>query len=66
MDAAESHRQMIDRWFYPCSTEMHVGLAEMYVADPRFARNYDDVEPGLAKYVHDAIVASAARRSRTG
>jgi MerR family transcriptional regulator, thiopeptide resistance regulator len=27
MDAAEAHRLQIDRAFYPCSYEMHVGLA---------------------------------------
>src|SRR5690606_18679469 len=34
MDAAERARLLIDRWFYPCSREFHVGLAEMYVSDP--------------------------------
>jgi len=62
MDAAERHRLHIDRWFYPCAFEMHVGLAEMYVADERFTRHYDQRAPGLAIYVHDAIVANAARR----
>ncbi len=33
----------------------------MYVADPRFTKLYEDVAPGLAQYVHDAIVANAAR-----
>jgi len=61
MDIAEQHRLQIDRRFYPCSYEMHVGLGKMYVADPRFARNYDDLRPGLAQYVCDAIVANAAR-----
>ncbi len=57
--AAEQHRRHIDTWFYPCSHEMQVGLAEMYVADPRFAAHYDDRRPGLATYVHDAILANA-------
>lgn len=35
-----------------------LGLAEMYVADPRFARNYESVRPGLAAYFRDAIVAA--------
>jgi DNA-binding transcriptional MerR regulator len=61
MDAAERHRVQIDRWFYPCSHEVHVGLGEMYVADPRFTAHYDEVEPGLAAYVRDAIEANAAR-----
>jgi DNA-binding transcriptional MerR regulator len=61
MDAAERHRLLIDRWFYPCSQEMHVGLGEMYVADPRFAANYETVRPGLAAYVCAAIKANAVR-----
>jgi hypothetical protein len=38
---AERHRLHIDRWFYPCDPEMHVGLGHMYVADERFAANYE-------------------------
>jgi hypothetical protein len=30
----------------------------MYLADERFTRYYDDVEPGLAQYVHDIVVES--------
>ena len=61
MDAAEMHRAQIDRWFYPVSSEMHVGLAEMYLADPRFTETYEKIAPGLARYLHDAIKANAAR-----
>jgi MerR family transcriptional regulator, thiopeptide resistance regulator len=60
MDAAEAHRKQIGA-FYACSPDMHVGLAEMYINDPRFAANYEKVAPGLAQYVHDAILANAAR-----
>ncbi|MFD4295377.1 MerR family transcriptional regulator [Rhodococcus sp. NPDC058505] len=59
---AERHRAGIDR-FYDCSHEMQVCLAQMYVADERFRKHYDDVAPGLAQYVHDAIVANAARHA---
>ena len=62
MDGAEAHRQHISRWFYDCTYEIHAGLAEMYLADPRFAATYEDTAPGLARYVHDAIKANAARR----
>jgi len=64
MDAAERHRQHISRWFYPCSFEIHVGLGEMYVADPRFAANYEPLRTGLAAYIRDAIAANAQRSSR--
>ncbi|MGI8505480.1 MAG: MerR family transcriptional regulator [Solirubrobacteraceae bacterium] len=56
---AERHRQHISRWFYPVSTQMHRNLAEMYVADPRFAASYDKVAASLASYVHDAVLANA-------
>jgi MerR family transcriptional regulator, thiopeptide resistance regulator len=62
MDLAERHRQHISRWFYDCSYDIHVGLAGMYVSDPRFTANYDDVAPGLAQYMHDSILANAARQ----
>jgi DNA-binding transcriptional MerR regulator len=63
MDGAELHRLQIDRNFYACSYEMQVGLAEMYLTDPRFTATYEKIEPGLAQYLHDAIVANAARHS---
>ncbi|MDO8963990.1 MAG: MerR family transcriptional regulator [Coriobacteriia bacterium] len=61
MDAVDRHRLQIDHWFYPCSHEMHVGLAEMYIADPRFTATYEKIHEGMARYVHDAILANAAR-----
>ena len=61
MEGAEAHRKQIDDAFYPCSYEMHVGLAEMYLADPRFTATYEKIAPGLAQYLHDAIKANAAR-----
>lgn len=56
---AERHREHISRWFYPCSPQMHRGLAEMYVADERFTRTYESEAEGLAAYFHDAIIANA-------
>ncbi len=58
---AERHRRHISDRFYECAPEFHRCLAEMYVADDRFRANYDDVAPGLAHYVHDAIMANADR-----
>jgi hypothetical protein len=42
---------------------MQVGLAEMYLADPRFTATYEKIAPGLAQYLHDAIKANAARHA---
>ncbi len=65
-DLAEQHRLHIDRWYYPCSHQMHSGLGDMYVADPRFADYWNRIEPGLAEFVRDAIAANAARAARDG
>ncbi len=56
---AEAHRLHIDRWFYPCSHEIHVGLGEMYVIDPRFTKFWDDYQPGLAVFARAAFQANA-------
>jgi MerR family transcriptional regulator, thiopeptide resistance regulator len=61
MDAAEAHRANISRWFYDCDYAIHRGLADMYVADPRFSANYENRAAGLAAFVHDAIHANADR-----
>jgi len=62
MAVAEAHRQHIDRWWYPCSRTMHRGLADLYVADSRFANTFDRLAPGLSAYAHDAIHANAGGR----
>lgn len=62
MDAAERHRNHISRWFYECSFEIHVGLAEMNVSDPRFKERYDAIAPGLAEFIRAAVNANAERR----
>ncbi|MFT4126300.1 MAG: MerR family transcriptional regulator [Gordonia sp. (in: high G+C Gram-positive bacteria)] len=59
---AERHRAGIER-FYDCDHRMQVCLADMYVADPRFAAQYNDVAPGLADYVRDVIRANAGEKS---
>jgi MerR family transcriptional regulator, thiopeptide resistance regulator len=61
MDVAERARLHIDRWFYPCSAVMHATIAAAYVSDPRFAAYYDQRRPGLARFVHDAVIANRDR-----
>ena len=61
MALAEQHRVHIGKWFYDCTHEIHAGLADMYVADPRFRANYDDQAPGFADYLSAAIHANAER-----
>lgn len=57
---AEEARLHIDRWFYPCSPQMHASLAETYTSDERFGAHYDEQMDGLAEYVAQAIRANAA------
>ena len=62
MDLAEEHRRLISQWFYECTYEIHTGLADMYVADPRFTEYYERIRPGMAAYLHEAIHANAIHR----
>ncbi|MER6396856.1 MULTISPECIES: MerR family transcriptional regulator [unclassified Kitasatospora] len=63
MDLAEVHRQHICDNFYDCTFEIHRGIAGMYVADPRFTATYEELAPGLAQWLHDAMLANAAFRT---
>ncbi|MEH0824065.1 MULTISPECIES: MerR family transcriptional regulator [unclassified Micromonospora] len=63
MALAEEHRQSISRWFYDCSYEIHTGLADMYLADPRFTAYYEKIAPGMAAYLSEAIHANAITRA---
>ncbi len=61
MAVAERHRRSIDRWFYPCATDMHASLADMYEADERFAATIDAFGEGLTRWLSAAIRANARR-----
>ncbi len=54
------HRAGINA-FYDCTDEIYAGLAEMYVADPRFTAHYDEVQPGLAAFLRRAMLISLGR-----
>ena len=66
MDAAEAARLQIHTRFYDCSPAFHRDLGDMYVADPRFTKTYEDQATGLAQYVRDAIHANADRQDAVG
>jgi hypothetical protein len=62
MAVAERHRLSFDRWFYPCSHEMHAGLADMWEADTRYLVAMDKQGgDGFTKYLAAAVRANAAR-----
>ncbi|MFF0389469.1 MerR family transcriptional regulator [Kitasatospora sp. NPDC004615] len=65
MDAAERHRDHIGLNFYECAPQMHRCLGDMYVADPRFTATYEQLAPGLAGWLRDAIHANADRQERS-
>lgn len=66
MDAAEAARAHMSRWYFDVCPAMHRNLGDMYVADPRFAKTYEDLAPGLAEYLRDAIHANADRQEAAG
>ena len=55
--AADHCRQVISRWYFECTPEMHKQLATLYVTDERFRAFYETRREGLAQYFHDAIHA---------
>ncbi|MCQ4118485.1 MerR family transcriptional regulator [Rhodococcus tibetensis] len=60
MQAAENHRAHIARWFFECSHRQHRQVAALYISDPVAAAEWNEMAPGFAQYVHDAILANAA------
>ena len=62
MDIAERHRLFIDRWFYPCTHAMQLGLSSLYESDSRFAENIDKHGEGLTEFLVAAIRANAKRK----
>ncbi|MBZ5200708.1 MerR family transcriptional regulator [Planomicrobium chinense] len=53
---ADLHRQWLSFTWPTYSKEAHAGLAEMYVADERFAAYYNKVHPKAAEFLRDAIL----------
>jgi len=66
MALAEKHRGYLERWFYPCTYEMHRGLGDLYIDDVRFAKQlakFTTTGADLAGYLRDAIYANAERNA---
>lgn len=53
--AADLHRQWLCFYWDGYSKEAHAGVAQMYVDDERFTAYYDKEQPGMAKFLRDAI-----------
>ena len=52
------------RNFYEPNLEMYRGLANMYINDERFTSTHDKIAPGLAQFMHDAMIYYADSKSR--
>ena len=52
---AALHKQWLSFTWPNYSAQAHRGLIEMYVADERFRAYYDEICPGGAQFLHDAV-----------
>ena len=57
-EIAEAHRANVGQ-YYDCSYQMQRNLADMYVADERYRKNYEDRAEGLTQWIHDVVHANA-------
>jgi DNA-binding transcriptional MerR regulator len=57
LDAAAAWKEHLNRNYYDCTEEIFAGLAEMYIADPRFTKNIDKHAKGLAVFMSAAMKA---------
>ncbi len=53
--ACELHKQWLCLYWDDYTKEKHMGVAELYVADARFAAYYDAIMPGCAAFLRDAV-----------
>ncbi len=54
-EAIERFYRHINDRFYPCTPQMFSGLGEMYVQDPRFTAFYENIKPGMAEFMREAM-----------
>lgn len=54
LKAVQLHKKWLS-YFYDYSKEYHLGLADLYVEDERFSKNYDVIGKDGAKFFRDAI-----------
>lgn len=56
-EAASLHKEWIQFTWPTYSRQAHLGVVEMYVADPRFTAYYDNYGAGCAMFLRDAVKA---------
>jgi len=54
--ACELHKKWLCCFWDSYSREAHIGIAQMYVDDPRFTAYYDKIAPGCAVFLRDALL----------
>jgi len=54
--ACELHKQWLCYFWPTYSKEAHIGVAQMYVDDPRFTKHYEKIAPGCAVFLRDAVL----------
>jgi DNA-binding transcriptional MerR regulator len=55
-NACELHKKWLCYFWPDYSKEAHMGVAQMYVDDPRFTAYYDKIAPGCAAFLRDAVM----------
>jgi DNA-binding transcriptional MerR regulator len=53
--AIGEYQAYINKYFYTCDIASLRGLADMWVQDPRFANNYEQIREGGAEFVREAV-----------
>lgn len=59
--AVRLHREWLTFYWDGYTKEAHMGLAQMYVDDPRFTAYYDRDQPGIAAFLRDAVMVYAGK-----
>lgn len=60
-DAVDAHYAWITNFWTP-DQEAYIGLGNLYIDDERFTANIDAEQPGLARYLRDAMTVYANAR----
>ena len=61
--AVDLHRQWLSYFWNKYTKEAHMGVAQMYVDDPRFTAYYDEKQPGTAEFLRDAVLIYAGTKA---
>ena len=61
---AQAQRDYFARWFYDPSPSMMADLAQLWLSDERFAKNYNRVRAGLAEFLSAAVLHWAAEQQK--